>query len=66
VHFRAAASALLASLGIAKRLAAIPALPRKFSANDTVTFGPHRHPDLSPRDGYRYGRLRPSLPIKPR
>ena len=36
---RAAASALLASLGIAKRLAAIPALPRKFSANDTVTLG---------------------------
>src|ERR1700756_1803548 len=25
-------------------------------------FGPHRHPDLSPRDGYRHGRLRPSLP----
>jgi len=36
---RAAASSLLASLGIAKRLAAIPALPRKFSANDTVTLG---------------------------
>jgi aryl-alcohol dehydrogenase-like predicted oxidoreductase len=36
---RAAASALFASLGVAKRLAAIPALPRKFSANDSVTLG---------------------------
>jgi aryl-alcohol dehydrogenase-like predicted oxidoreductase len=36
---RAAAGAFLASSSIAKRLAAIPALPRKFSANDTVTLG---------------------------
>ena len=36
---RAAAGALLASSTVAKRLAAIPALPRKFSANDTVTLG---------------------------
>lgn len=36
---RAAAGALLASSTIAKRLAAIPALPRKFSAADTVTLG---------------------------
>jgi len=36
---RAAAGALLASHGIAKRLAAIPALPQKFSASDTVTLG---------------------------
>jgi aryl-alcohol dehydrogenase-like predicted oxidoreductase len=36
---RAAAGALLASSAVAKRLAAIPALPRKFSANDTVTLG---------------------------
>jgi aryl-alcohol dehydrogenase-like predicted oxidoreductase len=36
---RAAAGALLASGIIGKRLAAIPALPRKFSANDTVTLG---------------------------
>jgi aryl-alcohol dehydrogenase-like predicted oxidoreductase len=36
---RAAAGALLASSTVAKRLAAIPTLPRKFSANDTVTLG---------------------------
>src|ERR1700758_764883 len=36
---RAAAGALLASNAVAKRLAAIPAMPRKFSANDTVTIG---------------------------
>jgi aryl-alcohol dehydrogenase-like predicted oxidoreductase len=36
---RAAAGALLSSSVIAKRLAAIPALPRKFSAFDTVTLG---------------------------
>src|SRR5947208_5839953 len=36
---RAAAGALLASSAISKRLAAIPALPRKFSANDTVNLG---------------------------
>ena len=36
---RAAAGALLASHGIAKRLAAIPALPQKFSASDTITLG---------------------------
>src|SRR6266481_6481036 len=36
---RAAAGALLASSTVAKRLAPIPALPRKFSANDTVTLG---------------------------
>ena len=36
---RAAAGALLASSAVAKRLAAIPALPRKFSANDSVTLG---------------------------
>src|SRR5260370_39684691 len=36
---RAAAGALLASSGVAKRLAAIPALPQKFSATDTVTLG---------------------------
>src|SRR6202045_4292833 len=36
---RAAAGALLASSGVAKRLAAIPALPQKFSAADTVTLG---------------------------
>jgi aryl-alcohol dehydrogenase-like predicted oxidoreductase len=35
----AAAGALLASYGIAKRLAAIPVLPQKFSASDTVTLG---------------------------
>ena len=36
---RAAAGALLASSGVAKRLTAIPALPQKFSAADTVTLG---------------------------
>ena len=36
---RAAAGALLASSTVARRLATIPALPRKFSANDTVTLG---------------------------
>jgi aryl-alcohol dehydrogenase-like predicted oxidoreductase len=37
---RAAAGALLASSGVAKRLAAIPpALPQKFTAADTVTLG---------------------------
>jgi len=36
---RAAAGALLASSGVAKRLAAVPALPQKFSAADTVTLG---------------------------
>src|SRR5258705_8601239 len=36
---RAAAGALLASSGVAKRLAATPALPQKFSAADTVTLG---------------------------
>jgi 1-deoxyxylulose-5-phosphate synthase len=36
---RAAAGALFASSAIAKRLAAIPALPGKFSASDTVTLG---------------------------
>src|SRR5712672_2683063 len=36
---RAAAVALLASSGVAKRLAAIPALPQHFSAADTVTLG---------------------------
>src|SRR5260370_11839905 len=36
---RAAAGALLASHAVAKRLAAIPALPQKFSASDTVTLG---------------------------
>jgi aryl-alcohol dehydrogenase-like predicted oxidoreductase len=36
---RAAAGALLASGAVAKRLAAIPALPHKFSASDTVTLG---------------------------
>ena len=35
----AAAGALLASSTAAKRLAAIPALPQKFSASDTVTLG---------------------------
>lgn len=35
----AAAGALLASSAVAKRLAAIPALPQKFSASDTVTLG---------------------------
>ena len=35
----AAAGALLASSTVAKRLAAIPALPQKFSASDTVTLG---------------------------
>jgi aryl-alcohol dehydrogenase-like predicted oxidoreductase len=36
---RAAAGALFASHAAAKRLAGIPALPYKFSANDTVTLG---------------------------
>src|SRR5712664_3234452 len=36
---RAAAGALLASSTVARRLAAIPALPQKFSAADTVTLG---------------------------
>src|SRR6266581_451254 len=36
---RAAAGALLASSAVAKRLAAIPFLPRKFSGSDTVTLG---------------------------
>src|SRR5713101_8436149 len=36
---RAAAGALLTSSGVAKRLAAIPALPQKFAAADTVTLG---------------------------
>ena len=36
---RAAAGALLSSSAIAKRLAAIPALPRRFAASDTVTLG---------------------------
>jgi aryl-alcohol dehydrogenase-like predicted oxidoreductase len=36
---RAAAGALLASNAVAKRLAGIPALPHKFSANDTVRLG---------------------------
>src|ERR1700720_4618703 len=36
---RAAAGALLASSGVATRLAAIPALPQKFSASDTITPG---------------------------
>ena len=36
---RAAAGALLASSAVAKHLAAIPALPRKFSASDTVKLG---------------------------
>src|SRR5258705_11407681 len=36
---RAAAGALLASSGVARRLAAIPALPQKFSAADTITLG---------------------------
>jgi 1-deoxyxylulose-5-phosphate synthase len=36
---RAAAGALLASSAVAKRLAAIPALPQRFSAADTVTLG---------------------------
>jgi aryl-alcohol dehydrogenase-like predicted oxidoreductase len=36
---RAAAGALLTSSTVVRRLAAIPALPRKFSANDTVTLG---------------------------
>jgi aryl-alcohol dehydrogenase-like predicted oxidoreductase len=35
----AAAGAMLASSTVAKRLAAIPALPQKFSASDTVTLG---------------------------
>jgi 1-deoxyxylulose-5-phosphate synthase len=35
----ATAGALLASSALAKRLAAIPALPQKFSAYDTVTLG---------------------------
>jgi len=35
----AAAGVLLASSTVAKRLAAIPALPQKFSASDTVTLG---------------------------
>ena len=35
----AATGALLAASTIAKRLAAIPALPQKFSASDTVTLG---------------------------
>lgn len=34
-----AAGALLACSAVAKRLAAIPALPQKFSASDTVTLG---------------------------
>src|SRR5438128_1774438 len=36
---RAAAGALLASSAVAKRLAAIPFLPRKFSGSDSVTLG---------------------------
>src|ERR1700746_3823857 len=36
---RAAAGALLASSAVARRLATVPALPRKFSANDSVTLG---------------------------
>src|SRR5438270_3439507 len=36
---RAAAGALLASSTVARRLAAVPALRSKFSANDTVTLG---------------------------
>jgi len=36
---RAAAGALLSSTAIARRVAAIPASPRKFSAADTVTLG---------------------------
>ena len=36
---RAAAGALLLSSTVAKRLAAIPRLPRKFSASDTVSLG---------------------------
>jgi aryl-alcohol dehydrogenase-like predicted oxidoreductase len=36
---RAAAGALLSSSLIAKRLAAVPTLPRKFSASETVTLG---------------------------
>jgi aryl-alcohol dehydrogenase-like predicted oxidoreductase len=36
---RAAAGVLLASNAVANRLAAIPALPGKFSASDTVTLG---------------------------
>lgn len=36
---RAAAGALLSSSAIAQRLAAIPALPRRFAASDTVTLG---------------------------
>jgi predicted aldo/keto reductase-like oxidoreductase len=36
---RAAAGALLSSSAIVERLAAIPALPRRFTASDTVTLG---------------------------
>src|SRR5258707_7892084 len=36
---RAAAGALLASSAVARRLAAIPPLPQKFSAADTITLG---------------------------
>src|SRR5438128_1136278 len=36
---RAAAGALFASSAVAKRLAAIPLLPRKFSGSDSVTLG---------------------------
>src|SRR5439155_8967493 len=39
LHSSAAAGALLASSAVAKRLAAIPLLPRKFSGSDTVTLG---------------------------
>src|SRR5947209_5534030 len=39
LHRSAAAGALLASSAVAKRLAAIPFLPRKFSGSDTVTLG---------------------------
>src|SRR6267154_2206452 len=51
---RAAAGALLASSGVAKRLAAIPALPQKFSAADTVTpggTGKHSHQTALGIDG---------------
>src|SRR5213593_1156557 len=39
LHRSAAAGALLASSAVAKRFAAIPFLPRKFSGSDTVTLG---------------------------
>src|SRR5690348_2566031 len=45
---RAAAGALFASSALAQQLLALPALPQKFSANDTVTLG---------RTGIRTSRL---------